>query len=335
MNKEIVEVSNNDISTPETLVTEINIIKSNVENMAIIGAIQIGIKLAKLKELVSHGDWYEYIEENIGFSKRKVENLIKFANHYGNEKSAYSNVISNTHTCADLSYSNALRLLTIPENDIEEFVEKVDIEEKSARELDEEIKRFKEEKEELEKENESIQEELELVKSELLNIEDKYEEEKSSLSKELEIKIEELKDEAELHEREKERLEKEKKKGQAENPKELKKLEEEIEKLKNAKLEIEKANKEQLDKMTAEMEKEKAIAIEKHHEELNKAEEELERVKTKADKNVDTNILEFKLLTDDLQLNVKKIKSCIDKADQEQGIKMQAALNKLLDMIKE
>lgn len=71
---------------------------------------------------------------------------MKISSEYGDENSAYFNAISNLHTCADLGISKAFRLLQVPEDKVEEFVETHDIGNMKVAELEAEIKVLKNEK---------------------------------------------------------------------------------------------------------------------------------------------------------------------------------------------
>ena len=76
------------------------------------------------------------------YSKSKAEKMMKIATEYGDENSPYA----KTYMCTDLSISKALRLLQVPENDVESFAEKNDIQDMTVKELEEKIKALKQEK---------------------------------------------------------------------------------------------------------------------------------------------------------------------------------------------
>lgn len=146
--------------TLPVIASEILYIESQVAKTALDGAIQIGIKLKEAKEKVDHGQWEDWCSENLNYSKSKAEKMMKIATEYGDENSPYA----KTYMCTDLSISKALRLLQVPENDVESFAEKNDIQDMTVKELEDKIKALKQEKEyqsiEMEKEILVLQEQM-------------------------------------------------------------------------------------------------------------------------------------------------------------------------------
>ena len=147
--------------TLPVIASEILYIESQVAKTALDGAIQIGNKLKEAKGKVDHGQWEDWCSENLNYSKSKAEKMMKIATEYGDENSPYA----KTYMCTDLSISKALRLLQVPENDVESFAEKNDIQDMTVKELEDKIKALKQEKEyqsiEMEKEILGLQEQME------------------------------------------------------------------------------------------------------------------------------------------------------------------------------
>ena len=147
--------------TLPVIASEILYIESQVAKTALDGAIQIGIKLKEAKEKVDHGQWEDWCSENLNYSKSKAEKMMKIATEYGDENSPYA----KTYMCTDLSISKALRLLQVPESEVESFAEKNDIQDMTVKELEDKIKALKQEKEdqsvEMEKEILGLQEQME------------------------------------------------------------------------------------------------------------------------------------------------------------------------------
>ena len=147
--------------TLPVIASEILYIESQVAKTALDGAIQIGNKLKEAKGKVDHGQWEDWCSENLNYSKSKAEKMMKIATEYGDENSPYA----KTYKSTDLSISKALRLLQVPENDVESFAEKNDIQDMTVKELEDKIKKLKQEKEyqsiEMEKEILGLQEQME------------------------------------------------------------------------------------------------------------------------------------------------------------------------------
>lgn len=150
--------------TLPVIASEILQIEENVGRVALDGAIRIGEKLKEAKEQVEHGQWESWCQDNLNYSKSKTEKLMKIAAEYGNENSVYA----KTYTCTDLSISKALRLLQVPEDEVESFAENNNVSEMTVKELEAEIKALKEEKadaEALKKESIRMKQELDDLKA--------------------------------------------------------------------------------------------------------------------------------------------------------------------------
>ena len=147
--------------TLPVIASEILYIESQVAKTALDGAIQIGNKVKEAKGKVDSGKWEEGGSENLNYSKSKAEKMMKIATEYGDENMPYA----KTYMCTDLIISKALRLLQVPENDVESFAEKNDIQDMTVKELEDKIKALKQEKEyqsiEMEKEILGLQEQME------------------------------------------------------------------------------------------------------------------------------------------------------------------------------
>lgn len=125
--------------TPEVIRTEIKTIDAQVCAFAIEGAIKIGQRLTELKSMVGHGNWLEWCEKNLGYKEKQVQRFIKISTTYGDENSPFS----NPSILSDLSISKAYSLLAVPENEVESFVEKHNVQDMTVAQLEAEIKEWK------------------------------------------------------------------------------------------------------------------------------------------------------------------------------------------------
>lgn len=146
--------------TPETIAAEIRIIDAQVCQTALRGAVEIGARLKEAKELVGHGKWEDWCKENLNYTASWAAKLMKISSEYGDENSPYLAAVSNLHTSADLSISKAFRLLQVPEDKVEEFVENHDVGDMKVTELEDEIKALKEENASLVENKMRLEEEL-------------------------------------------------------------------------------------------------------------------------------------------------------------------------------
>lgn len=114
------------IRTPEMIAGEINTIKDQVRNTAIMASVEIGRRLKEAKGLVPEGMWMEWLEENVDYSLRTAQNLMALAAEYD---AGHGAALEN------MSYTKAVLLLGVPRYEREEFVAEHDVESMSTREL--------------------------------------------------------------------------------------------------------------------------------------------------------------------------------------------------------
>lgn len=133
----------NDIQTqrtPDIIGAEIRGLTQQAKTMTLWFGIEIGRRLTEAKEMLEHGQWLPYLKEQTEFSQPSASRLMRLYDEYGAKQTSLFGAELNYSTLNNLSISNALRLLAVPEDEREEFAEKHDVEHMSARELDELIK---------------------------------------------------------------------------------------------------------------------------------------------------------------------------------------------------
>ena len=101
-------------------------------------AIEIGGYLTEAKALLPHGEWGNWLKEKVNYSQSTAINFMKLYEEYGNTQESL--FASNSQAIMNLSYTKVLRLLAIPEDEREQFVEENNVEEMSTRELDKVLK---------------------------------------------------------------------------------------------------------------------------------------------------------------------------------------------------
>lgn len=100
--------------------------------------IEIGRRLIRAKELLPHGDWLPWLEQEVEFSERTAQNFMRVAKEFG----------ANPQPVADLGMAKVLSLLALPEEERETFAARPHevngtrktVAEMSKRELDAAIK---------------------------------------------------------------------------------------------------------------------------------------------------------------------------------------------------
>lgn len=133
----------NDIQTqrtPDIIGAEIRGLTQQAKSMTLWFGIEIGRRLTEAKALLEHGQWLPYLKEQTEFSQPSASRLMRLYDEYGAKQTSLFGAELNYPTLNNLSISNALRLLAVPEDEREEFALEHDVEHMSARELDELIK---------------------------------------------------------------------------------------------------------------------------------------------------------------------------------------------------
>lgn len=133
----------NDIQTrrtPDIIGAEIRGLTQQAKRMTLWFGIEIGRRLTEAKEILDHGQWLPYLKEQTEFSQPTASRFMKLYDEYGAKQTSLFGAELNYSTLNNLSISNALRLLAVPEDEREKFAADNDVEHMSTRELDELIK---------------------------------------------------------------------------------------------------------------------------------------------------------------------------------------------------
>ena len=291
--------------TLPVIISEIKIIEQTVAKTAMEGAIQIGERLQEAKEQVGHGNFEQWCEENLNYSSRTARNFMRIASEYGGE----NGLISNRKMSSDLSISNALSLLKVPEEDREKFIEEHPVEDMKNKDLEDEIRKLKEEKAALEEEVENVAKDRSEVNEQLAEAEKEVEVLKAKLSTQPAEPQTDRKELARLQEK-------------------LRKAEESLKK------EKEKLKKEQEDRRTVidkELQAQRDEMAAKTQKSIDSLQAEIEQLKRREQNAGNESMLKFKVLVDQLQDTFRQAGECIvNETDQEMAGKMNAALRTIL-----
>lgn len=290
--------------TLPVIISEIKIIERNTARTVLENGIQIGQRLQEAKEQVGHGSFGSWCEENLNYDQRTANRFMKLAVEYGDE----NGLLANSTTLSNLSISNALSLLKVPEEDREQFVAEHDVEDMKNKELEEEIWKLKKEKRKAEETTERVRQIMHRAETAANELRGEVKSLKEQLAEADPEKAEKLKAKLEKAEealkKEKEKLKKEKEGRQAAIDKELKAAGEAMQ---------EQAKK-SIDSLQA----------------------EVDRLKRREQKAGNESLLKFKLLVDQLQDIFDQAGQCIlIEQDQERSDKMNAALRQVVEKFRE
>ncbi|CQR71361.1 Chromosome partition protein Smc [Sporomusa ovata DSM 2662] len=137
--------------TPDVIAVEIRSIDSHARSVLLISCLEIGQRLVEAKDLLPHGEWGDWLKGAVNYSQSTANNLMQLYREYGDGKFT---------TLGNLSYTKAIALLGVPEEEREDFAKTNDIENKSAREIQRLIKErdnISAERDTLKKENTALQ----------------------------------------------------------------------------------------------------------------------------------------------------------------------------------
>ncbi|MEL1133814.1 DUF3102 domain-containing protein [Desulfitobacterium sp. THU1] len=130
--------------TPQVIAAEINTIKHQAGRILLYSFIEIGKRLQEAKAQVNHGEWGTWLKESVNFSQNKAEKLMRIATAYGPLHPESLGTVTRTQALPNLTYSKALLLLGIPEEERADFVAELDIEGMTTQQLQKAVAEKKE-----------------------------------------------------------------------------------------------------------------------------------------------------------------------------------------------
>lgn len=325
---EIIEANYREITsltekTTEELVAETNTLWQQMEMVGNVGfllAAQAGERLIVIKDRLAHGEWETWAKNNLNFSIRKANNMMRLAEKMEDKNSLFS----KTQISADIGISKVYELLYAPEEVAEQVIKNEDVSGMTVKELKEELKRYKEASEEKSADLDRLEAELTEAKAKAEDAE-----------KKVKVLQEQAKEVPPGNTEEIERLEKE-----LEGAKE--ELLREKEKVKEAKTNadaqrisaVEAARKQAADEAKKRFDEESELLRSSNRQ----AAEEIDRLQRQIKNSQNTVLVEFKLKSRQLQVDFNEcIASITDvkKVDPQQAEKMKNALKIVMTKLME
>ena len=310
-----------DLSTEE-LAQQANTIYRQAESVAAVSlqlVAEAGKRLLVAKEKVAHGEGDDWMKNNLSFSGRKANRMMKLADKMEEEGSFFA----NPTTLSDIGISKVWALLEAPEEAVAEVMAGSDVESMTVKELKAEIEKIKSERAAVEALSQEEQ-------AELIDLREKVERQAGVIRK-LEEDIEEAGSTEDLEEQ----LEAAKRNLQ--NTKE--KLKHEKEK---AREEAEEARRKALAEADRKIEEARAAAEKASGEKLQKVRDEeaakradLEAENEKLKKLADPVMTEFKVKVDAFQQSFASCMKPIGEAPDEMADKMRQALKVVMERMEE
>lgn len=128
-------VSDEDAAREDRLVSEIRMITEQTKQVVLFNSIEIGRRLTEAKAMVKHGTWGTWLKERVDYSQRTANNFMKIYQEYGR-----NGLAEKSQALANLSYTQALALIDLPEEERARFAEERKAGEMALRKLQEEVR---------------------------------------------------------------------------------------------------------------------------------------------------------------------------------------------------
>ena len=127
--------------TVETVTLEIRTLQRQAQQIMLGYAVEIGRRLEEVKAILPHGQWGDYLKNEVDYSQSTANNFMRIYREYGAAQQSLFGGEAKSQAFANLTYTKALRLLAIPnEEEREQFMAEHDVEGMSNRELDKALK---------------------------------------------------------------------------------------------------------------------------------------------------------------------------------------------------
>lgn len=119
------------------ITAEIKSIQQQANALALLYAVEIGRRLEEAKRVLPHGEWGDWLKNEVDFSQSTANNFMRLYKEYGSAQISIfgASISSNSQSIVNLPYSKALQLLAVPADEREAFAEEVGAEDLSVKEL--------------------------------------------------------------------------------------------------------------------------------------------------------------------------------------------------------
>lgn len=134
------EIIDTTARTPSTIAAEIRFLDKQAATTCIQYIIEIGRRLVEAKAMVGDGNWLQYIKTELNYERSTANNYMKLYERFGTGQESMFGSFANSQTFGELTYTKALALLKVPDEELEEFAQSHDVGSMSTRELQEAIR---------------------------------------------------------------------------------------------------------------------------------------------------------------------------------------------------
>lgn len=137
------------VRSGDIIAAEINLIKKQTAQSVLRAAVQIGVLLHEAKIAVGHGNWANWLYDNVDYSEKAAQRFMKLADAYGQNLLSDADGDEYSQVIADMLPTKALILAQLAPAQRREYVETHDVDNESTRKMQEEIAKLTEEKDQL------------------------------------------------------------------------------------------------------------------------------------------------------------------------------------------
>lgn len=124
----------------DIVTAEIITIRQQAQKMMLAAVVEIGKRLCEAKELLPHGEWGRWLEKSVSYSQSTANNMMALYREYGEKEQVNLFNDANSQLLEKLSYTQALALMAVPEEERVEFLAENKVEAMSTRELQQAIR---------------------------------------------------------------------------------------------------------------------------------------------------------------------------------------------------
>lgn len=129
-----------EVRTLDVIEMEIRVLQDQAQRVVLGYAIETGRRLEEAKAMLEHGQWGGWLRK-MGYAQSTANNLMRVFREYGASQQSLFGGEANSQALGNLSYTKALQLLALPDQEEREaFVAEHDVEHMSTRELEKALK---------------------------------------------------------------------------------------------------------------------------------------------------------------------------------------------------
>lgn len=121
--------------TAATIAAEIRTLDSQGKRLCLMYVFEIGKRLVEAKEMVGHGGWGDYLRTQVDYSQDTANKYMRLYREY-NENGQ----LANSDTIMNLDFSKAYKLLALPAEAREQFMQDNPVEDMTVKELEQAIR---------------------------------------------------------------------------------------------------------------------------------------------------------------------------------------------------